>query len=177
MAEIYVKEQVSIYREKFYEAFRDKAGELHHHIPDVEKIETIERHDIDENTVKLVNHWKASASKIPKALRMLVNPDKLTWKEHVTYNKNEWVAKWSIEPDMVSYAVSCEGKITFEDKGNNLTEVVITGDLKIDASKIPGVPKIGSGTISRKAENFAIPMISPNLSAYILAVKTYLENQ
>ncbi len=177
MAELIVKDQVSFEREKFFEAFRDKVGELHHHLPDIDKIETLERKEVDDNTMKVVNHWKANGAQLPKALRMFIKPDLMSWKEHATYNKNEWASDWSIEMEFLKDAISCEGKITFEDKGDNTTEVVITGDLKIDPTKIPGLPKIGAGKIGKKIEDFAIPMITSNLSQYIKGVKSYLEGQ
>lgn len=177
MAEIKVVEQVSFEREKFFDAFRDKAGELHHHLPDIDKIETLEREEIDDNTMKVVNYWKANGEQLPKALRMVIKPDMMSWKEHATYKKNEWRSDWKIEMEFLKEAISCEGTISFEDKGNNSTEVVISGDLKIDATKIPGVPKIGAGKIGKTAEGFAVPMITTNLSQYIKAVNSYMESQ
>ena len=177
MADINIKEQVNFERESFFEAFRDKAEELDIHLPDVDSIENLEREEVDENTIKVVNHWKASGDQVPKALRSFIKPDMLSWKEHATYDKNKWASQFSIEPDHLKEAINCEGKIIFEDKGNNETEVTIDAKLKIDASKIPGVPKLGSGKISKTIEDFAVPMISSNLSEYVKAVKSYLESQ
>ena len=177
MAEINVKNEVAFEREKVFRVFRDKLPDLLSYLPDVEDIQVLEREEIDENTIKLLNLWQASYDQVPKAARGFIKPEMLKWKDHATWRQDEWVCEWVIEPDFLSDAISCQGKNTFIDKGDGKTEVIISGTLEIDVKKIKGVPKIGSAKIGKTVEDFAVPMISSNLSNVVKGVESYLQSE
>jgi len=177
MAEINVKNEVAFEREKVFWAFRDKLQDLLSYLPDVEDIKVLEREEIDENTIKLLNLWQANYDQVPKAARGFIKPEMLKWKDHATWRQDEWICEWVIEPDFLSDAISCQGKNSFIDKGDGKTEVIISGNLEIDVKKIKGVPKLGSGKIGKIVEDFAVPMISSNLGNVVKGLESYLQSE
>ena len=60
-------------------------------------------------------------------------------------------------------AISCSGTTYYREAGDK-TEVNITGDLRVDASKIPGVPRLIAGKVGSAIEGFVVKMITPNLT-------------
>lgn len=174
MGEIKVKGEVKFEREKIYTVFRDKIEQLVPYLDDVEDIKVLEREELGENRVKLVNMWKAKYDKVPQVGRSFIKPDKLKWTDYARWNQDEWTCEWQIVPDMFPEAISCEGKNTFVDKGNGVTEVIIEGKLDLDIKKVPGVPKLGAGKIGKAIEGFVVPMISSNLSDVLKGIESFI---
>lgn len=174
MAEIDIKDEVAHSRETVFTTFRDELTELVPHLPDIEDIEVKEREDIDDNTVKVTNLWTAEAEEIPRMARSFIKPDMLKWTDYATWRQDAWECDWEIEVGFLSDAVHCEGTNKYVAKGDDKTDVVITGVLEVNAREIPGVPRLGAGKIGDVIESFVVRLITPNLTNVNRGLERYL---
>lgn len=177
MAEIKIKDEVAYDRETVFKTFRDDLVKLLPHLPDVKNIEVKERQEVDEHTTKVVNFWKAAAEEIPRLAQAFVKPEMLEWTDYATWDEEKWSCDWNMEVGFLSEAVTCKGKTTYEPKGDGKTEVVIQGELSVDARKIPGVPRLGAGKIGNVIESFVVKLITPNLTAVNRGMENYLASK
>ena len=80
---------------------------------------------------------------------------------------------WRIETHAFSEAVKCEGTNTFVERGGE-TLFEIRGSLRIDASKIRGVPRLLVSTVNRAVEELLGSRIRPNLLDVSAGLTRYL---
>ena len=175
MAKIDIKDTVAHDRQTVFSTFRDELTELIPHLPDVKNIEVKEREEADESTVKVTNLWEAEPEEIPRLARAFIKPEMLKWTDFATWRQDEWECDWEMEVGFLSDAVTCKGTTRYVEKGEGETEVVITGELEVDAAKIPGVPRLGAGRIGSAVENFVVRLITPNLTNINRGLESYLE--
>lgn len=173
MAAINIKDEVAHSRETVFLTFRDSLVELLPHLPDVKNIEVKKREEVSDDVVKVVNYWKADAEEVPRLAQAFIKPEMLEWTDFATWDKGKWTCDWNMEVGFLKEAVTCKGKTTYIDKGGK-TEVVISGELTVDARKIPGVPRIGAGKIGEVIEGFVVRMITPNLTQVNRGLERYL---
>ena len=176
MAKIDIKDEVAHGREKVFKTFRDDLQALIPHLPDVKDIKVKDRKDIDDTTVQVVNLWKAEAEEIPRIARPFIKPEMLEWTDTATWREDQWECEWVIKVGFLSDAVSCKGKTRYLAKGDDKTEVTITGNLDVDAREIPGVPRIGAGKIGDVIEGFVVRLITPNLTNINRGLERYLKD-
>ena len=174
MAKISVKDNVNCDLETVFSVFRDKLTDLVAYLPDVEEIKVISREEVDDETLKMVNYWRANYDQVPKVARKFVKPDMLAWTDYATWHENERICKWVIEVDSFKEGVSCSGETIYKAVGDNVTEVSINGTLDIDVKKIPGVPKIGASRTGPLVEKFMAPIISSNLTNVHRGLEKYI---
>lgn len=176
MAKIDIRDDIDYSLDRVYEAFRDDLKELATYLPDISDI-IVEKHErVDDDTTKVINIWKASAEEIPKIAASFISPDKLQWTDHATWHDGETYCDWEMEVGFFPEAVSCKGTTRYTKKGN-ITQVHISGDLQVDAKKIPGVPRLLAGKLGDAVEKFVVKMITPNLKATNRGMEQYLADQ
>lgn len=174
MAEINIRDEVSFDRERVYQTFRDRLAELLPYLPDVEDIQVQDREEVDGNTLKVVNLWKAKAEEIPRLAQAFVKPEMLRWTDHATWHDQSWSCDWDMEVGFLKEAITCRGTTRYEEVEPGKTVVTIQGELKVDARKIPGVPRLGAGKIGDVIESFVVRLISPNLTNANRGVERFL---
>ncbi len=174
MAKIDIKDTVAHDRETVYKTFRDELTELIPHLPDVKNIEVQKREEVDENTTRVVNLWTAEAEEIPRVARPFIKPEMLVWTDVANWHDDTWACDWVIEVGFLSEAVTCKGSTKYLEKGADKTEVVITGQLDVNAKEIPGVPRLGAGKIGSVIESFVVRLITPNLTNINRGLERYL---
>ena len=174
MAKIEIKDEVAHDCQTVFTTFRDELVELIPHLPDVKDIEVKDREEIDESTIKVVNLWTAEAEEIPRVARPFIKPEMLVWTDYATWRQDDWECEWEMEVGFLSEAVSCKGTTRYRALGDDRTEVVIKGNLDVDAAKIPGVPRLGAGKIGSVIENFVVRLITPNLTNINRGLERYL---
>ncbi|RAL22428.1 hypothetical protein DL240_11315 [Lujinxingia litoralis] len=177
MSKIHIVDEVAHDRAKVYETFKDQMVELVPYLPDIQTIEVKDRQEIDDSTLKVVNFWKANADEVPKLAQKFIKPEMLEWTDNATWHLDEWKVEWVMEVGFLPEAVTCKGITTYVDKGNGRTEVVIDGELTVDARKIPGVPRLGAGAIGSAVESFVVKLITPNLTQANRGLERYLADQ
>lgn len=176
MAKIDLHDDITYNLEQTYHTFRDDLAKLATYLPDIEDI-IVEKHErTDDDTVSVVNLWKASANEIPKIVSKFITPDKLQWTDYATWHDGTTSCDWNLVLGFFPEAIKCKGTTTYSVNGDK-THVHITGDLHVDASKIPGVPRLLSGKLGSAVEKFVVKMVTPNLKNVNRGMERYLAAQ
>lgn len=162
MASIDIRDTITYDRQLVYETFRDHLAEMQPYLPTIEDIEVESYDRLDDTTVKIVNIWTAEASEIPSMAQKFIKPEMMRWTDRATWFDDQHLCNWDMEVGFLSEAIQCSGTTRYTEN-NNRTQVHIEGTLKVDASKIPGVPRLVAGKVSSVVESFVVKMITPNL--------------
>lgn len=174
MAKIDIRDSIPFGRKVVFDTFRDKLTELVPYLPTVASITVEKREEVDADTTKLLNVWKAKDEDIPKVAQAFIKPEMLQWNDYATWHNDTWTCDWTMKVGFLTDAVSCSGTTTYVEKGDNQTEVIMKGELKVDASKIPGVPRLLAGKVGDAVESFVVRMITPNLTQVNRGLEQYL---
>lgn len=156
-----VVDEIPFSRERVFSTHRDRLEELVEYMPNVDTIVT-ESRDEDGDVVSLVNIWKAAESEIPAIARPFIRPDMLQWTDRAEWDGNLYEVNWEIELGFLPEVIHASGHSEFEDFGDE-TRVIIDGEITVDASKLPGVPRMLQAKVAKTVENFVINLIKPNL--------------
>lgn len=157
-----------------FEVYRDKLPELVPYLPNIREI-VVQRRSEEGEEVRLLNRWKGGGE-IPAAIRSLL-ADKLEWDDDARWDASHLTTEWRISVPAFRDAFRCEGRNRFEALGADRTRFVIEGELTVDGSRIPGVPKLVGRTLAPIAERFLVGAIRPNLLAVSKGVERYLRER
>lgn len=172
MARIDITDTIAYERDTVYEVFRDKMEDLKPFLPTVKDI-IQESYERDGDTVHIVNTWIAADEDIPSIASKFIKPEMLQWTDTATWHDDENSVDWEMEVGFLQEAISCSGTTYYRDR-NGKTEVNITGELRVDAAKIPGVPRLIAGKVGSAVESFVVRMITPNLKEVNRGAEKYL---
>ena len=153
-----------------YEVYRDMLPDLVPYLPNVDDIVVEQREEAD-GRVKMLNRWKVNGS-IPRAVRPFFNDKMLSYADHADWVDADRLVNWHLVIGAFPEAVKCGGTNYFKEPG----EVLLTGELTVDLSKIRGVPRL-LRRLSPTVEKFVLELVKPNLSAVTSAVARYLDEQ
>ncbi|MFB6262018.1 MAG: DUF2505 family protein [Bradymonadaceae bacterium] len=177
MADLNVRDEIHHDRETVYETFRDDLVELVDYLPNIREIEVDSYEQVDENTVEIVNIWKATERDIPSAAQQFIDSEMLQWHDYATWKQDQWVCEWEMEVDFMKDAVTCTGENRYREVGDGKTAIEIDGTLEVDAGEIPGVPGLLAGKVGDAVENFVVKLIEPNLTDVNRGLEEYLDAQ
>ncbi|MFC1850087.1 hypothetical protein ACFL27_07840 [candidate division CSSED10-310 bacterium] len=161
---------------KVYETVRDHQADLVPYMPDIRAVEVIEREEQPDQKVRLLNHWHGAAE-IPSLIKKFIKPEMMSWKDYALWHDDELYVAWRLETFYLNDLFSCEGTTRFIKLDENKTEMLLKGDLKINASAVPGVPTFLARKLSPQIESFIARLISPNLNNLSKGVLAYLNDQ
>lgn len=168
--------RIAFPRQTVYAAYRDRLPEMVPFLPDIRAIRVESRDEYpDAGRVELVNVWEASAD-IPKILSPFVKPDMLAWVDRATWEAATWSCDWRIEPRVFTQNVQCWGRNTYREDGEG-TVLEIRGQLEVDPSGIPGVPKMLAGKVAPSVEKFVVNLIRPNLISVAEGLERFLNSE
>lgn len=167
-----VNAEIAFPREQVFAAYRDHLPELVPYLENVRAITVTSRVD-EGQLVKFVNRWKGGGE-IPAAVRKLVSAELLEWDDLATWNANDFTCAWQTVVPAFKDAVDARGHNTFVEVRPGVTSLKISGELKVDAAKVKGVPRLLAGTIGPIVESFLVTAIKPNLAAVAKGVEKYL---
>ncbi len=176
MAKIDIRDDITYSIDTVYPTFRDNLKETAHYLPNIQEIEVKKHERVDPDTVEVVNLWKASEGEVPKIAQSVIKPHMLQWTDYATWHDDDMYCEWEMEVGFLPEAVSCKGTTRYIAKGDK-TEVHIEGELSVDASKIPGVPRLLAGKLGSAVESFVVKLVTPNLRATNRAIEKYLASQ
>ncbi|MFU8806822.1 MAG: DUF2505 family protein [Bradymonadaceae bacterium] len=172
MAKINISDEIAYDRKTVFETFRDHLTELLPYLPTVENI-TVEKREEEDGQVDIVNLWKASGEEVPRIAQAFIKPDMLQWHDYATWKNETWTCHWEMKVGFLPGAVTCKGTTRYDEK-NGKTKIIMDGDLKVDASKIPGVPRLVAGRVGDAVEGFVVKLITPNLTEVNRGMEKYL---
>lgn len=165
--------EIAFPRDQVFAAYRDHLPELVPYLANVRAITVTSR--IDEGSiVKFVNRWKGGGE-IPSVVRKFLSEDLLEWDDLATWNAGDFTCAWQTIVPAFKDAVDARGKNTFVETQPGVTTLTISGDLKVDAAKVKGVPRLLAGTVSPAIETFLVAAIKPNLVAVAKGVEKFLK--
>lgn len=170
--------RIAFPRDVVWGAYRDRLPELVPHLPNVRRITVESREDAvggDPDRVDLVNIWEANAD-IPKIISGIVKPDALAWVDRASWDQGAWTCDWRIEPRVFTNNVRCGGRNTYREEGD-ITVLEIRGELEVDPSGIPGVPRMLAGKVAPAVEKFVVNLIRPNLLSVAEGLERFLREE
>jgi hypothetical protein len=158
---------------RVYAAYRDELPEIAAYMPDIRDIQAVSRED-EGDTTRLHNVWRAKRE-IPSFAKSILKPDMLQWDDHALWNGSDHTCDWRLELRVFTDAVKCGGTNVFEALSPDTTRVVLDGDLAINLTHVPGVPRILARRIAPKIEQFIVALITPNLKQVNRSLGDYLD--
>ena len=162
--------------DEVYTTFRDRLPEITRYIPNVDRIEVVEREELGTGRLRLLNHWYA-IGEIPAVARSILKPEMLSWKDHARWDDDALHVEWELETHFFTEAVSCRGVNAFQAVGDDETEVALSGTLELDLAAIPMVPRLLRTKVSSEVERFVVALIQPNLANAVIGVRRFLDAQ
>jgi nitrogen fixation protein len=160
-------------RQLVFETYRDKLPLLVPYLPNCERIEVVTREDRAGGVVQLKNLWHASV-KVPRAARRFVKDELMSWYDHATWDPQAYAVDWRFELRVFTEAATCGGRNRFEIVDERSTRYVLSGQLDLDLTKLPFVPRMFSG-LAPRVEKWILDAVQPNLESIGAAVGKYLD--
>jgi hypothetical protein len=173
---IYVEDVINYPQQEVYRIQRDEMSNLADHLPNIERIDVLEREEL-EGGVRIVNLWKAAKTEVPLVARKFIKPEMLSWKDYARWHDETFSCQWKLEMNFFSDQVKVSGKTTFEKLDDGRVRSVIDGELEVEVHKIPGVPKLLARKFRPEVEKFVIKLITPNLKGVNRGIEKYLDAQ
>lgn len=152
--------------------YRDRLPDMVDCLPNVERIETLERRSEGARTW-LLNRWVATG-KVPLFARKYVKPDMLTWLDDAVWDEEDWSVSWRFRFPAWEGLVDVSGTNRFYEEGPRRTRVVIDGTLAIDGGRIPGLPASVAAVALPEVERFILALVKPNLRQTARGVDRFL---
>ncbi len=89
---------------------------------------TLESHARQGATEVLHHHWQGDIHLLPAAIRRLVSPEQVSWKDHGRWNADAGVGTWEIHIPVLGEGPHVRGKHTFQDVDGH-AEVAVEAEL------------------------------------------------
>ena len=161
-------------RDRVFRAYRDDLSKLTEFLPNIRRIEVVEKEDKGSIT-EILNVWHGGGD-IPSAARVVLSESMMSWKDYAIWNAEEYSCTWRIETNSFTEAMRCEGKNFFVETPEG-TRLEIRGEIEIAASKISGVPKLLRSSVSKTVTEFLCKKITPNLIEVSSGLTRFLQRQ
>lgn len=168
-----IEDRVAFPQGDVYRTQRDHLADLAVYLPDIESI-VVESRREEGGKVHFVNLWKAAQQELPALARGFIKPEMLGWTDYATWNEADWSCEWRIQLGFLPEAIHASGRNTWLADGEG-TRCIIEGEIRIDATKVPGVPRLMAGKIGDTIEKVVVKLIEPNLKKTTEGVVAYLK--
>lgn len=173
MARISSESRIAHPRDAVYRAYRDQLPAIAQYIPDIREIVVRSRTDRPQGPL-LHNEWVADRE-IPSYAAAFVKPEHLRWDDHASWDDAQFHVDWVIKTRTFTDAVHCAGRNAFFDDGAGGTRVVLSGELRIAADEIPGVPRFLGRRFAPDVERFVVALVTPNLEQVNASIGRFLD--
>ena len=157
-----------------YGVYRDRLPEIATYIPDIREIQVLSRTPGQDGPV-IHNLWIADREP-PKMLQGIVKREMLRWNDYANWNDAEHYVAWRIEIPAFRDQVTCSGRNSFYAAGPSSTRVVLSGDLEIRLSGVPGVPGFMARRLTPKVEEFIVRLVTPNLARVNQSLQRFMDD-
>lgn len=159
-------------RDEVYRVNRDDLPAIAPYLDRIESI-TVDSRVEEGGVTRIVNRWVAEPSDIPALARKFIKPEMMRWIDRATWDEDAWTCAWEMELGFLPDAIEARGVNRWEQRGDE-TAVTIEGEIIVRAEKIPGVPRLVAGKLSKAVESFVVTTIEPNLRTTNRAVARYI---
>jgi hypothetical protein len=160
---------------RVWKAMRDELSQLARHLDDIESITTTGRTETPD-TISIVNIWRAKP-KLPELLARHVDTSKFAWTDYASWNEQEKICRWRIEPQVFGTYFGSSGETRFEPAmGGRGTRITFSGEAEIKISMVgDGVRKVLEDTIFKGAMGFIQGIITKNFRKMADALGKHLD--
>lgn len=156
-----IRDSIAFPRRLVWLSYRDRLVEMLPFLPSIRSIE-VEKREEEQAQVRLLNLWKAKESEVPAVARPFVKSEMLEWRDYATWKEDVWRCEWRTELSFLKEAIHCSGVNEYSEVNGN-TEIRILGEISVDGSKIPKVPRFMAPKLASTVEAFVCKVIKPNL--------------
>lgn len=162
-------------RDAVFRVYRDHLVDLVPDLPSVRAIEVQSRKE-EGDRVEAVNVWHGGGD-IPAAVRNFLSQSMLSWTDYALWDASDFTCTWRSESHSFREAVDSQGKNAFVELGPNRMAIRIRGNIKVDAAKVPGVPRLLAGSAGSLIERFLIKQVHDNLQEVAAGVERFLRSR
>lgn len=162
-------------RARVFKVYRDEMPKLVPYLENVRAITVTSRTD-EGPRATLINRWRGGGE-IPAMVRKVVSDDLMEWDDHAVWNEADFTCQWRTVVPAFKDSVDATGVTSFTALTDTTTRFAMRGEIKVDAGKIRGVPRLLAGTIGPAVESFLVGRIEPNFRAVAKGVERYLREQ
>jgi len=170
-------EQVTHDFERVFVALRDRLTEVPAFMPELDRIDELEREERKGGRLHIVNEWHGNSKSAPPAVRPFVTKSMTTWRDYALWDNDRRLVEWRFETNHFESLYECAGTNYIEDDGAGGTRIRLTGDLLVYPERVPGVPKLLARRLRPKVESFLMSMVTPNLALLPKAVQALLDGE
>ncbi len=158
-----------------FEAYRDHLPEAARFIPDVREI-VVRKREESNGRVSLHNEW-ASDREIPSVASAFLKPEHLRWDDFAVWTDADSAGDWQIKTRVFTDRVTCRGRTAILADGPKACRVVLTGQLRIEITELPGVPSFLAKRLGPQVEKFIVTLITPNLESTNRGIAAWLDSR
>ena len=117
---------------QIWTAIRDRTPELAKLLDDVDEVVVLERKQLPDGRVRLVNEWRAT-HRLLHSLKPVLGSDSIVWLDHADWSDADWQCRWRVEPKFLAGRVRCEGTTSYEPAmGGRGSKITFQGQLELD---------------------------------------------
>jgi hypothetical protein len=156
-----------------FATLRDRLSDLVEYLPQVDRIETLAT-NVDGTVTHHRNRWQGAMRQFPSLIRPFVNPDLAAWYDDARWDEKTFICTWKIESAAGQGVLTCEGVTRIEAAGSG-SACYLSGDLRIDAAKVPGIPTFLVRKAQAAVETFIVAAIKPSLTGVLSAAQRFLQ--
>lgn len=158
-----------------FSTYRDKQAEYGPLVPNLTKVVILKREERSEDEIFLSVEWHGFGQ-IPAAVRAILRPKMISWKDTQLWNSKELTNTWTIIPNYFKEFVKCEGQWKFFDEGEK-TRVELDGIFSVNITRFPPFPRSLCRAAGPMIEKFIARYLKPNLIANSRALKKYFAKE
>ena len=170
-----ISDPIPLSEEEAFTLMRDDLSALVPYMPDTEAIDELSREDLGDQ-VKTVKRWQASSDQVPKALRGVIKPELLSWRDHATWSEADRQGTWELEAMTGGELFSCSGVTAIKPHSEG-SVLEITVNLDIYPENLPGVPKLLARSIRGQVEKFLGQILSDNMRQLAQSITRYADSK
>lgn len=157
--------------EDVYVIIRDRLVDLVPYLDNVASIAEIERKP-QGGGQHVLNRWRADPGQVPSLVRGFLKPEMLEWLDHADWNDAEHHVDWRIESAVFAGLYTCKGRNRVVAAGSDV-RIIISGELVVDAGRIPGLPRLLAGKVVPTLESYLVDRMKPNMASLGTGVSRY----
>ena len=171
------QENIAFPASTVYSALRDRASELVPFLPEVDRIETVERVTQSDGRLRLTNVWQGNSKSAPLAARPFLTKEMMRWRDIATWNDDDRSLHWKFETMHMESLFACEGVNSFETIDQGRCTFHVSGTIETYPEKVPGVSTSLGRLLAPKADRWLVNLITPNIARLPNALTSLLTAQ
>ena len=148
---------------------RDRLPEIGRRIDDLRSIDELERANLTDRNLRIVNRWVAKQD-LPLVLQIALATDSISWIDRAVWDESARVCTWTLEPSMRVRFLECAGTTRYAPAmAGRGTRVSFEGQFELNTRLLGNLPGGFEQTLSRFAESVIATVIPRSLSRAVTA--------